>query len=163
MKVRLGTIVPNKSDYKSLDYNGLEKRLKSLGFIYKNNAAYFKKEPNIAVKDKLTKEVITSSDLNIRLNKLNYFEGVNIASQLALHDFIKESKKELEAIKRKATIDVTKEEKANSNTIIQKLNNKIEESQTNLNNLDKQRKRIYEDYHMLSIAYKESKNQGRTA
>lgn len=110
-----------KKVYKPLNASGLRKRMKKLGFYYKDEKAYkklslwaikVKKQEEVAITEEYVRRLASENSQEYKLSKYSYFEAYNIAKQLFVLDAKHNYQIELANIKRKATIDVTEEEKA---------------------------------------------------
>ena len=156
-----------KKEYKPLSISASRKRIKKLGFYYKDEKAY-KKLSLWAIKiKKLTEEAVSEefvrdliggkADVNV-LDKFKYLEAYNIAKQLYVFEAKHNHQIELANIKRKASIDVTEEEKAYTSANIERLEKEIADCDDKLAELNGFRKTILEDYNKEMAALKKEKN-----
>ena len=181
------TVVTTKKAYKPLNISGLRNRLKKLGFYCKDQTAFtklsfwdmkVKKKKEIAVTEQLL-ILFNSSDeskldelrmndpalyeqvIEIRNNKLEqykFIEAYNVVKQLLIQETKQNCQVELANIKRKASIDVTDEEKAYTSTNIVRIEKQIEECDKKLDELNGFRKTILEDYNKELEAVKAIKD-----
>ena len=144
----------SEKEYKPLNASGLRKRMKKLGFYYKDEQAYkkcnvwarvVKKEKDVAVTEQYIKDLVNDNAQEHKLSRFSYFEAFNMAKQLYVLDAKYNYQIELANIKRKADIDVTEEEKAYTKTNLDRLNKEISDCDDNLAELNGFRKAILSD------------------
>ena len=144
----------SEKEYKPLNASGLRKRMKKLGFYYKDEQAYkkcnvwarvVKKEKDVAVTEQYIKDLVNDNAQEHKLSRFSYFEAFNMAKQLYVLDAKYNYQIELANIKRKADIDVTEEEKAYTRANLDRLNKEISDCDDNLAELNGFRKAILSD------------------
>ena len=144
----------SEKEYKPLNASGLRKRMKKLGFYYKDEQAYkkcnvwarvVKKEKDVAVTEQYIKDLVNDNAQEHKLSRFSYFEAFNMAKQLYVLDAKYNYQIELANIKRKADIDVTEEEKAYTRANLDRLNKEISDCDENLAELNGFRKAILSD------------------
>ena len=99
--------------------------------------------------------------IEIRNNKLEqykFIEAYNVVKQLLIQETKQNCQVELANIKRKASIDVTDEEKAYTSTNIVRIEKQIEECDKKLDELNGFRKTILEDHNKELEAVKAIKD-----
>jgi len=156
--------------YKPLNASGLRKRMKKLGFYYKDEKAYkklslwaikVKKQEEVAITEEYVRKLASENSQEYKLGKYSYFEAYNIAKQLFVLDAKHNYQIELANIKRKATIDVTEEEKAYTKANIERLDKEIADCDSKLDELNGFRKTILDDFKKEIAAEKAEKNKAK--
>lgn len=159
-----------KKVYKPLNASGLRKRMKKLGFYYKDEKAYkklslwaikVKKQEEVAITEEYVRRLASENSQEYKLSKYSYFEAYNIAKQLFVLDAKHNYQIELANIKRKATIDVTEEEKAYTKANIERLDKEIADCDSKLDELNGFRKTILDDFKKEIAAEKAEKNKAK--
>lgn len=159
-----------KKVYKPLNTSGLRKRMKKLGFYYKDEKAYkklslwaikVKKQEEVAITEEYVRRLASENSQEYKLSKYSYFEAYNIAKQLFVLDAKHNYQIELANIKRKATIDVTEEEKAYTKANIERLDKEIADCDSKLDELNRFRKTILDDFKKEIAAEKAEKNKAK--
>ena len=149
--------------YKPLNSSGLRRRLSKIGFYYKDEKAYkklslwalkVKKEKEVAVTEDVVRDIISGINKEACIERFSYLEAYNIAKQIYVFDVKHNYQIELANIKRKATIDVTEEEKAYTSSNIERLEKEISDCDEKLEELNRFRKTILEDYKKEIMAEK---------
>jgi len=144
----------SEREYKPLNASELRKRMKKLGFYYKDEQAYkkcnvwarvVKKEKDVAITEQYIKDLVNDNAQEHKLSRFSYFEAFNMAKQLYVLDAKYNYQIELANIKRKADIDVTEEEKAYTRANLDRLNKEISDCDDNLAELNGFRKAILSD------------------
>lgn len=161
-----------KKEYKPLTISASRKRIKKLGFYYKDEKAYkklslwalkIKKEIEVPVSEEYVRDLLGGKvDIDV-LEKFKYVEAYNIAKQLYVFDAKHNHQIELANIKRKASIDVTEEEKAYTAANIERLEKEIADCDEKLEELNGFRKTILEDYNKEISALKKEKSSKKKA
>lgn len=156
--------------YKPLNASGLRKRMKKLGFYYKDEKAYkklslwaikVKKQEEVAITEEYVRKLASENSQEYKLSKYSYFEAYNIAKQLFFLDAKHNYQIELANIKRKATIDVTEEEKAYTKANIERLGKEIADCDSKLDELNGFRKTILDDFKKEIATEKAEKNKAK--
>ena len=159
-----------KKEYKPLNASGLRKRLKKLGFYYKDEKAYkklslwelkIKKKEEIAVTEHYVREIASSNIPDVKLTKFTYFEAYNIAKQIYVLDAKHNYQIELANMKRKASIDVTEEEKTYTHLNIERLDKEISDCDSQLTELNEFRKSILTDLKKEIAAEKAARSKNK--
>lgn len=157
--------------YKPLTITGLRKRIKKLGFYYKDKMAYkklsmwaikVKKQTENAITEDFVRNIISGRSEVKKLDGFKYLEAYNIAQQLYVNDCKHKDQIELANIKRKSTIDVTEEEKAHTKANLERLEKEISNYDNRLSELDRFRKSILQDSTKEIRVLKEKKHTRKT-
>lgn len=141
----------------------LNKRLAKLKCGYKDGFAFektglFKHGKPRFITEKYLDTVIADAAVG-EIERFRYLEVYNIAKQLQVHEQKNKYQVELANIKRKATIDVTEEEKANSNSNIERIDANIAACDKELAKLDGYRRTIVNDYNDAVALKKNNKKK----
>ena len=120
-----------------------------------------KKQEEVAITEEYVRKLASENSQEYKLGKYSYFEAYNIAKQLFVLDAKHNYQIELANIKRKATIDVTEEEKAYTKANIERLDKEIADCDSKLDELNGFRKTILDDFKKEIAAEKAEKNKAK--